>query len=771
MRGRLVPLLLLAVGLCLPSEARELCAQEPAQDRRDALEPGLRRAGAPQRVLLRLARGAKTPAIPGLSAGSRIGDIVSATATPAALAAMAAHADVARVEAARPMHLCNDVGHASTIGFRGTISAAAEVDSYSFAATAGQTCRLSVRAESALDAFLSVTDGAPVTDDNSGPGSDAEITITWTSSGLKTIDVSGVGVTTGEYLLVITCSAAIVPAMLTFGDIGVATPHFAGTRAREARTVEGVDGSTVVVGVIDTGIDFTHQDFRDGAGNTRVLAIWDQTLTPIAGEASPDVAADGSTSNDYGVAYTESHINSTLSGTTPGLVRQQDTDGHGSHVAGIAAGDGSSSAAGFVGAAPGAKLIVVKFNGSSSDIVDAIDFIHRQAASLGYTATVINLSLGTHDGPHDGTSTLDAAVDAASTRGHYIVASAGNEAATLIHAQQTIATTYTFSFTPTIAINSSSTSSPHVCDFWAPGSDTYSVTVTDPSFGDTATATSGSTGTVGPTLFLQAITIDNKTDSPSNGATHIRVSINNALPAVAWTIAFTRTASAGSGVVDGYVGTPTGTFDVADCPTNPDASLSGTVGEPATAKRAFAVAAYRGKFSWDNVTPGTTIKSDGIGVGVAGGLASFSSRGPTRDGRQKPDIAAPGAYIASARSVYAAYASADADADGVHAYLQGTSMAAPHVAGLLALLLQKNKLIDPDSVKATLAAGALTDILVTPGNGWGAGKVDALSLLASVPWQVDVEANAASCANGAGAAPGAFAWFALCLILMLRWRR
>ena len=754
MNARLVPVLLLAAGLCI--------AARP-QDHRDALEPGLHRAAAPQRVLVRVAPGAKLPAIPGLAFGSRVGDIATATATPAALEAMAMHADVVRVEAARSMHLCNDVSHASTIGFRGSISVAGEADAYSFAATAGQTCRISVHAEAALNPLLEVTDAALFSDDNSGPGSDAELTHTWATSGAKLITVKGVGATTGAYALVITCSAAIAPAVLTGGDIGVSTPHFAGTRAREARAAEAVDGSSVVVGVIDTGIDFTHQDFRDSAGGTRVLAIWDQTLTAVGGETTPAAG--------YGVSYTEAQINSTLSGATPGFVRQQDTDGHGSHVAGIAAGDGSSSVAGYVGAAPGAKIIAVKFAGSSTNIVDAISFVQTQAADLGYSATVINLSLGTHDGPHDGTSTLDAAVDAASTRGHYIVAAAGNEAASRIHAQQTIPATYTFNFTPTTAINTNSTGSPHVCDFWADGNDAYSVTVTDPTFGDTATAASGATGTVGPTTFLQAITIANKTDAPTNGATHIRVSINNAAPGVAWTIAFTRTSAAGSGIVDGYVGTASGTFAVADCPVNGDGSLAGTVGEPATAKKAFAVAAYRGKFSWDNTTPGTTIKGDGIGVNIAGGLASFSSRGPTRDGRQKPDIAAPGAYIASARSVDATFANADSDADGVHAYLQGTSMASPHVVGLLALFLQKNHLIDPDSAKATLASGALVDGLVTVGNGWGAGKVDALSLLASVPVEIDVTAKASSCANGAGAAPGTLAWLALVLVLMLRWKR
>jgi MYXO-CTERM domain-containing protein len=296
------------------------------------------------------------------------------------------------------------------------------------------------------------------------------------------------------------------------------------------------------------------------------------------------------------------------------------------------------------------------------------------------------------------------------------------------------------------------------------------VTVTDPTFGDTVTALSGETQTVGPTTFLQAITVDNRVDTPANGATHVRVSINNAAPAVGWTIAFTRTASGGTGAVDGYAATETGAFAIADITPNPDGSIPGTVGEPGTATRAVTAGAYRGKFSWDNAAPATTVKADGIGASVAGNIASFSSRGPTRDGRRKPDLAAPGAYIAGALSTDATTAAADDDVDGVHTYLQGTSMAAPEVAGLLAVFLSKNRQLQIEPVKSTLFAGALLDGFTTAGDTWGAGKIDAVSLLASVPLQVDVEANAAKCSKSAAAGPGP-AWLLLGLVLVFLRRR
>ncbi|HUP89731.1 MAG TPA: S8 family serine peptidase, partial [Longimicrobiales bacterium] len=186
----------------------------------------------------------------------------------------------------------------------------------------------------------------------------------------------------------------------------------------------GTTGRGVVVGVYDTGLDFNHDDFLDQAGNTRVLSIWDQTVTtgtPPAGFV-------------YGTFCSRAAIQQTIN--TPGSTAcpQQDSNGHGTHVAGTAAGDGSAVGIGgtpfqYAGVAPLADLVIVKGgNGlfSESGIVDGLVFLERQAKQLN-RPMVVNLSLGSQAGAHDGSRLYETVVDSLSRAGFIVVFSAGNE--------------------------------------------------------------------------------------------------------------------------------------------------------------------------------------------------------------------------------------------------------------------------------------------------------------------------------------------------------
>jgi subtilisin family serine protease len=148
-----------------------------------------------------------------------------------------------------------------------------------------------------------------------------------------------------------------------------------------------------------------------------------------------------------------------------------------------------------------------------------------------------------------------------------------------------------------------------------------------------------------------------------------------------------------------------------------------TIGIPATAFNVVTVGAYVTKTSWK----GTDGRFYGDAELAAGDIASFSSLGPTRDGRVKPDVVAPGEFIVSARS--SAVARDPSDPDLYHRVLAGTSMATPHVAGTIALMLQyapNLSAIDiPGILRRTARLDSFTGLILSGSRAWGFGKVDA----------------------------------------------
>src|SRR5262245_16709894 len=170
----------------------------------------------------------------------------------------------------------------------------------------------------------------------------------------------------------------------------------------------GLTGKNVVVGIVDTGIDIFHRAFRhtDANGTTRILALWDQTLSPTKpGEHHP-------TGFDYGVEFEAPAINAALTANKRPW-RSVDEDGHGTHVAGIAAGNGAQPGNGhlagyYIGVAPEADLVIVKSFGLDH-MLDATKYIIDYATSKG-KAVVVNLSQGQEAG-----SGSHAGVDSAET--------------------------------------------------------------------------------------------------------------------------------------------------------------------------------------------------------------------------------------------------------------------------------------------------------------------------------------------------------------------
>lgn len=217
----------------------------------------------------------------------------------------------------------------------------------------------------------------------------------------------------------------------------------------------GLTGKGVLVAVIDSGIDYTHPDFRNEDGTTRIAAMWDQTagrqerglaeqertrpaeVQTENGESYTNVPPEGYLD---GILYTRERINAALRGerTAEGEspVPEADLSGHGTHVAGIAAGNGRASAGRYRGVAYESELLVVKLGGTQADpfpqttnLMSAVDFCVRYAADAGVPLSM-NLSFGNSEGAHDGKSLLETYLDAVALYGRNCISiGTGNNAA------------------------------------------------------------------------------------------------------------------------------------------------------------------------------------------------------------------------------------------------------------------------------------------------------------------------------------------------------
>ncbi|MBI4537913.1 MAG: S8 family serine peptidase [Gemmatimonadetes bacterium] len=532
-------------------------------------------------------------------------------------------------------------------------------------------------------------------------------------------------------------------------DVSAASVRATEVRERSGDDFVGLTGDRALVGIYDTGLDFIHSDFLDPRGRTRVRFLWDQTLS-----GTPPGRV-GEQTFFYGHECDRASLDAR---TCP----QRDTNGHGTHVAGIAAGDGSGTGGGlpayrYVGIAPEAELLVVKGGDESfseAGVVDGVAYIFARAAQLGLPAAV-NLSLGSNFGAHDGTRLFERMIDSLSGPGRIVVKSAGNAGAhpnlvvgprpRRIHgmgrpgAGDSIVLVLRV---PTYEEAAGASNDIALVDLWYEGADSLTVRVVRPD-GSSLTAPRGASAE--DTAGAGVIEIEHASGGPSplNGDVEVAIQIfdrNPARPPAAgdWRIiVLGRPQGAGAPFHAWLAFTTLGAAELVEGWSN-----SHLISSPGNARRAVTVGAFSTKLSWG--------ARDGRTYGWAqqearGDIATFSSPGPTRDGRAKPDIAAPGKGVMSAlSSQMATPAIALTDGDGVHWILQGTSMSAPHVAGAVALMLQLDPLLDPERVKALLAAGAARDAFTAvsyatgdpggqPNLTWGAGKLDVRGTVDLIP--------------------------------------
>ena len=535
----------------------------------------------------------------------------------------------------------------------------------------------------------------------------------------------------------------------------------------------GETGQGVIIGIIDSGIDINHTDFLSQVAptkQTRILRIWDQGLDRAGAEREPLRALLSPLATKYGVEWNDTEINAHLNGGT--AVRHKDCNGHGTHVASIAAGNGRADGLPreHVGIAPKADLVIVKFlslekdNPPSEDqrFIDAVHYIDNVVRTqLGNRPCVINYSAGSDVGPHDGLTSRELFLTNffRGKRRRVMVLACGNSGNQQRHARITIPPAVHPELLGTIDVPftlsdtrvnktdrkrcaaKSNTRSLRV-ELWYP--DVAGVTVqlklpTEATFAAPSPATVRARGAAniidqvfdGGKQFSLIHDFDDavrpKEPAPlSLSEVTIRRSV----------IMFIVDAAGDLHSTGDYVFRlkgPAGTMIHTWCKAGKRHGFklaavlppgvvvhddSESISSPAGARHVLSIAAYND---------------------VDGVIASFSSRGGLVDYSgagnfpSKPELSAPGVHVSAARSDFSLIPELWGFTFPGHTFKSGTSMSAPHVAGAVALMMQKNENLSVAEAHQILTTAGQGVRAAVPQNRFGAGKLDTRGAVINTP--------------------------------------
>lgn len=478
-----------------------------------------------------------------------------------------------------------------------------------------------------------------------------------------------------------------------------------------------LSGRGTLVGIIDSGIDYAHPDFRNPNGTTRIGALWDQTIAPVpptnanGNRSIPTPSTDANGDNNtptspegysLGTLYTSDIINQALEASDPqtrfSICPSQDLSGHGTHVAGIAAGNGRASNGIYRGVAYEAELLVVKLGSpgpnsfpSTSLLMMGIDFCVRESLRRNIPLA-LNLSFGNTYGSHSGSSILETYLDSVSELGRIsIVAGSGNEGVASGHVGGVLSPNQSLTIEFSISDYTTSLNIQLWKNYW----DEFTVTLSPPVGSGVTLPTIP--GTWRYTFGETEIYSYNGEPTPYTPFQEIYfdfIPADTYLTPGVWTLRLTPQRIR-SGVWDMWmpssaIRNETTMFLL---PT-PDTTLT----IPSTSSRVITVGAYNSRQNT---------------------IAPFSGRGFTWNNQFiKPDLVAPGVNINSCA------------VGGGYEQRTGTSMATPFVTGTASLLMQWGILNGNDAflygekLKAYLINGTEPlpgfERYPNPQTGWGA---------------------------------------------------
>ncbi len=466
-------------------------------------------------------------------------------------------------------------------------------------------------------------------------------------------------------------------------------------------------GKGAIVGIVDIGCDFAHRNFMTSTGKTRLHTIWDQW-------GSGGGVAGGVT---YGSVYNSAQINSAITKTDPytalGYGPEPVGAAHGTHVMDIAAGNGRGS--GVRGVAPDAGLIFVevansdipwegpetvgKNFGDSVQLLEAMKFVFDEAGSA---PCAINVSLGTNGGPHDGSSLVEQGIDRLITqeKNRAVVIAASNSFADGIHAAGTVPKTGTLDLPWIVAAGDWTDNE---LELWYAGSSRLSVEILQPNGTSVGMVPPGESGTVtksGKVILFAA----NRLNDPNNGDNMIGVYLHPNASSGKWKLRLKSLSNEEVGFHAWVERDDAGQSTFQEPHDN-----SRTLGSISCGHHSIVVGSY------DAHKPDRP-------------LSWFSSSGPTRDGREKPEVSAPGHAVMAAKS---------RSKTGVTS-MSGTSMAAPAATGAIALMLAEAKARNKSLSVAEIRQALISTAQRTPPAGtvwesrYGAGRVSAKGLIATV---------------------------------------